>query len=157
MRTLFMSPLTVHVTVFRACCMRDLSNGRHSRSGGHRHCDVFGSCQKGKVKNSIKLLEVSLTTVLHHIHYTTTTMPRHLLLMLVVFMSSASSIRAFAPIVVRSIRQQSTATTLGAKKKPSSAAGSSNTGGLRRLPVVKAPDELMNRAKKVQRSIRADR
>lgn len=32
-----------------------------------------------------------------------------------------------------------------------------NTGGLRRLPVVKAPNELMSRAAKVARSVKADR
>lgn len=34
---------------------------------------------------------------------------------------------------------------------------SSNTGGLRRLPVVKAPDELAARASKAARKVKADR
>lgn len=34
---------------------------------------------------------------------------------------------------------------------------SSNTGGLRRLPVVKAPDELLARARKTAYKVKADR
>ena len=33
---------------------------------------------------------------------------------------------------------------------------SSNTGGLRRLPVVKPPNEIVNKASKVQRIVKAD-
>ena len=58
-----------------------------------------------------------------------------------------------------STRSAPASSTAGLLASPSGSNNktSSNTGGLRRLPVVKQPDELMNKARKVSRSVRADR
>jgi hypothetical protein len=98
----------------------------------------------------------------YHCKHSTMPQTRHQLLLLLAFFFM-SPIRAFAPLVVRSVqanlasRQQQTRLFVKSAEKSTKKKGSSNTGGLRRLPVVKAPDELMNRAKKVAFQTGADR
>ena len=76
--------------------------------------------------------------------------------------TSASTFRPWNPLFSRrqQQRQQQSVIVLFSTKStntPKSPPSSSNTGGLRRLPVVKPPQELVNRARKAVRSVRPDK
>lgn len=92
---------------------------------------------------------------------TLTMLQRHLPLLLLISFMSSSITRALVPSIAAKrrwcgLQSITTTSTRLFSEKTSPSPVSRDTGGLRRLPVVKSPDELANRAIKVKRTINAN-